>query len=278
MGLDGRRERLFLDLCDRMVYAIFTLLWSHMRPSSHDNLFGLHALESLLQHHPQQILELWADAKRHDHRLQAVLELAAAQGIKIQAAERATLDKLASGGNHQGVVARCKIAAAYQENALPDLIQSLTHPPLLLVLDGVQDPHNLGACLRTAEAAGVDAVIAPKDRAVGLSATVRKVASGAAERVPLVQVTNLVRSLRTLQELGVWVIGTDSEAEQTVFNSKLSGSLALVLGAEGSGLRRLTRETCDALIKIPMRGAIESLNVSAAAAVCLFEAVRQRHY
>jgi 23S rRNA (guanosine2251-2'-O)-methyltransferase len=239
-------------------------------------LFGLHVIESLLQHHPQQIIELWTDPQRRDQRVQEVLTLARAQGLKVQHAERATLDKMAEGGTHQGIVARCKNTHFYTEDHLPELLRHLHEPPLLLVLDSVQDPHNLGACLRTAEAAGVHVVLVPKDRAASLSATVRKVASGAAERVPLIQVTNLARTLRHLQEQGIWVVGTDSEAKHSLFESDLRLPLALVLGAEGSGLRRLTRETCDSLIKIPMRGAIESLNVAAAAAVCLFEAVRQR--
>jgi 23S rRNA (guanosine2251-2'-O)-methyltransferase len=243
---------------------------------STEYVFGCHAVQSLLQHQPQQVLEIWLDKQRHDARLQQIEQLARQTGLKIQKAPRNTLDKFANGGNHQGVVIRSKIPPALQEADLPDFLAKLSAAPFLLVLDNVQDPHNLGACLRSAEAAGVHAIIIPKDRAAGLSATVRKVASGAAERVPVFQVTNLARALRLLQEHGIWLVGTDGTAERSLYAEKLNGALALVLGAEAEGLRRLTRETCDSLIKIPMQGQIESLNVSVAAAVCMFEAMRQR--
>ncbi len=238
--------------------------------------FGLHAVQQLLETAPQQILELYVLRDRDDQRMQQLLDTAQQQNVAYQDVPRKTLDKLADKGRHQGVVARCKSAQLLDENALWDYLDNATQAPLLLVLDGVQDPHNLGACLRTADAAGVQAVIVPKDRAVGLSATVRKVASGAAESVPLLAVTNLARCLRELKERGVWLVGTADEAPETLYQVKLEGPLALVLGAEDTGLRRLTRETCDQLVHIPMRGCVESLNVSVATGICLFEAVRQR--
>jgi 23S rRNA (guanosine2251-2'-O)-methyltransferase len=187
------------------------------------------------------------------------------------------LDTRQPGVNHQGVVATTQAPAALDEKALKTLIEDLQEPPLLLILNGVQDPHNLGACLRSADAAGVHAVIAPKDRSVGLTPTACKVASGAAETVPLVQVTNLARTLRWLQdEAGIWVVGTAGETDTLLYDADLQGPLALVMGAEGKGMRRLTREACDALVCLPMAGSVESLNVSVAAGICLFEAVRQR--
>ena len=189
---------------------------------------------------------------------------------------RQALDRLVQNGNHQGVIAYCKSASTYSEGDLKELLADLKEPAFLLILDGVQDPHNLGACFRSADAAGVHAIIAPKDRSVGLTASVSKVASGAAETVPFVQVTNLARTLEMLKEMGIWIYGAAGEAEQSLFKTDLKGSIALVLGSEGEGLRRLTRDTCDVLVKIPMHGSVSSLNVSAAAAVFLFEAVRQR--
>ena len=177
---------------------------------------------------------------------------------------------------HQGVVARCRAVTVWQEDDLDQLLDGLSVPPLLLVLDGVQDPHNLGACLRSADAAGVHAVIAPRDRAVGLTPVVRKVASGAAETVPFIQVTNLARTLRTLKDKGLWTVGADAEGDGDVFSADLRGPTVLVMGAEGQGMRRLTREHCDLLVRIPMQGTVESLNVSVATGICLFEAVRQR--
>jgi 23S rRNA (guanosine2251-2'-O)-methyltransferase len=186
------------------------------------------------------------------------------------------LDRLAGDERHQGACLQIRSAGVLGEGALDDLLDAATTPPFLLVLDGVQDPHNLGACLRTADAVGVTAVIVPKDRAAGMSATVRKVASGAAETVPLIQVTNLARTLRWLKEREIWIVGTDDQADHSLYASKLTGPLAIVLGAEGTGLRRLTRENCDALVSIPMRGVVESLNVSVATGVLLYEALRQR--
>jgi 23S rRNA (guanosine2251-2'-O)-methyltransferase len=190
--------------------------------------------------------------------------------------EEAQLDKLAAGERHQGVVAELLPRAGDPETQLEEALEAAGDAPLLLVLDGVQDPHNLGACLRSADAAGVAAVLVPRDRAAGLTPVVRKVAAGAAETVPLVAVVNLARTLRELKERGVWLVGTDDSAEKTLYDAELTGPVALVMGSEGEGMRRLTRECCDQLVSIPMAGAVESLNVSVAAGVALFEAVRQR--
>lgn len=209
--------------------------------------------------------------------MDSMLTAAREQGIVVHKAERETLEKLAPDVQHQGCVARCKPLESLDEKALLDLVDNLDGPAFLLILDGVQDPHNLGACLRTAEAAGVHAVVAPRDRASGLTATAIKISSGSAERMPFAQVTNLARLIKDLQQRGVWVVGTSGEAEQSLFDVDLKGPVALVLGAEGKGIRRLTRENCDQVIYIPMQGEAESLNVSVAAGVCLFEACRQRH-
>ena len=243
---------------------------------SEQTIYGFHAVESLLQHEPERLLEIWFLEGRQDKRTESILSLLSQHGIRHHKARREQLDELAGSSNHQGVVANCRAASVRNENFLNVLLDSLNVPPFLLVLDGIQDPHNLGACLRTADAAGVHAVIAPKDNAVSLNATVRKVACGAAETVPFVSVTNLARCLRNLKDRGVWLIGTAGEAEQPVYDQDLKGPLALVMGAEGKGMRRLTRETCDGLIYIPMQGSVESLNVSVATGVCLYEALRQR--
>lgn len=212
---------------------------------------------------------------RQDKRLQQVLKLAQAEQIRIQMQSRASLDKLVE-GNHQGVVAIATPGQSFTEDALYAMVESSTAPALILVLDGVTDPHNLGACIRSAEAAGALAVVAPKDNSASLNSTARKIASGAADVVPYITVTNLSRTLKQLQELGVWVYGAAGEAEQALYECDLKGPVALVMGAEGSGLRRLTRENCDYLAKLPMAGSVSSLNVSVAAGVFLFEAVRQR--
>ncbi len=240
-------------------------------------IFGLHSVRTALRHEGA-VTGLWVEARRQDHRIREVLQLAKESGLQATKVPRNELDALApAGANHQGVVASTCSPVALNEASLKALLSKLDVPPFLLVLDGVQDPHNLGACLRSADAAGVHAVIAPKDRSVGLGPTVCKVASGAAESVPFVQVTNLVRTLRWLQdEAGVWLIGTAGEAEQTLFRTDFTGSLALIMGGEEKGMRRLTREACDAVVKLPMAGQVESLNVSVAAGVALFEAVRQR--
>lgn len=238
---------------------------------------GLHAVRAVLRYDPSQVCVLHVERGRRDGRMQRLLDEARRAGIKVVMAERRSLDALADGAVHQGVVAECRQAAtALGLDALTGLVSSLTHPPLLLVLDQVQDPHNLGACLRTADAVGADGVIAPRDRAVGLTPVVHKVASGAVGHVPFFQVSNLARALRALQDLGVTLIGCCDTAEQGVHDVDFRGPLALVLGAEGSGMRRLTREHCDGLVAIPMLGRVESLNVSVAAGVVLYEALRQR--
>lgn len=243
-------------------------------------IFGLHAVEAALKQDADSVEQLWCDKQRRDKRLHSLLQLAAKRGVKPQQLSRAEIDKLAPGGKHQGVVAQVRLSAAAtvkNETFLEQLLTELDAPPFLLILDGVTDPHNLGACLRSADAAGVHAVIAPKDKACGLTPVVRKVASGAAETVPFVQVTNLARTLKSLQGAGVWVIGTAlEEGAVSLYERDLSGPLALVLGAEGKGIRRLTRENCDDLVYIPMAGSVQSLNVSVATGVCLFEALRQR--
>ncbi len=241
-------------------------------------IYGFHAVNARLRQSAGSVLEIYLAAGRQDGRTRDLVKLAEAQGVRVIATEPARLDGMAGGhgkaARHQGVVAR--ISAAQRHVTLDDVLDTLAEPALLLVLDGVQDPHNLGACLRVADAAGAHAVVAPKDRAVGLTATAVKVACGAADTVPYVTVTNLARALREMQERGVFTVGTDADAEKDVYGTDLRTPVALVLGAEGSGLRRLTRETCDALARIPMRGSVESLNVSVAGGICLFEARRQR--
>lgn len=239
-------------------------------------VFGLHAVRTLLQQHAQRVVKLILQKGRDDSRVTQLAQLARSANVKVEHREVAELDRLASGDRHQGACLQVRPAAVLGEGALDAILDSLTVPPLLLVLDGVQDPHNLGACLRTADAAGVHAVIVPRDRAAGLSPTVRKVASGAAETMPLIQVVNLARTLRWLKERSVWLTGTDDQAPKSVYETDLKGPMALVLGAEGPGLRRLTRESCDSLVSIPMLGTVESLNVSVATGVVLFEALRQR--
>ena len=214
------------------------------------------------------------DATRKDQRMRGFLEKAEAAGAKLVESDDDRLKALCGTHRHQGVVARVKAVA--QSHSLDEVMEQVEGPPLVLVLDGVTDPHNLGACLRVADGAGAHAVVAPKDHAVGLNATVAKVASGAAETVPYLMVTNLARSLNELKERDIWVIGTSDQAEKTLYDLDLTGPVALVLGAEGDGMRQLTAKTCDELVRIPMQGAVESLNVSVAAGVCLYEALRQR--
>ncbi|MBS0500363.1 MAG: 23S rRNA (guanosine(2251)-2'-O)-methyltransferase RlmB [Burkholderiaceae bacterium] len=237
-------------------------------------LFGFHAVGVRLKTAPASIVEVYVDATRRDARMKQFLSRAAEAGVRVIEADAPRLARLAGGVGHQGVVAR--VQAIEGVRTLDELLDDLTEPALLLVLDGVTDPHNLGACLRVADGAGAHAVIAPKDHACGINATVAKVASGAAETVPYFMVTNLARTLGELKERGVWVIGTAGEAEQSLYAADLKAPTALVLGAEGPGLRQLTRKTCDALVRIPMQGAVESLNVSVASGVCLYEARRQR--
>lgn len=241
-------------------------------------IHGIHAVAAALKHRPERVGGLWVERQRRDARMQALLDQAAHLGVLIHHADRAELDRLSDGARHQGIVARLSVRqTARGEDDLPDLLVAASGPALLLVLDGVQDPHNLGACLRSAAAAGVHAVIVPSDRAVGLNATVHKVACGAADLVPFVPVTNLARTLRALREQGVWVVGAAGEAETSVYEIDFTAPTAIVLGAEEKGLRRLTREVCDHLARIPMAGGgVESLNVSVATGVFLFEARRQR--
>ncbi len=238
-------------------------------------VWGLHPVRQALQQSPERVLELWVLGGRADGRMESVLELARVQGIACQPVRRETLDSMACGGVHQGVVARIAVAPALDEDGLENLLDGLQEPPLLLVLDGVQDPQNLGACLRSADAAGAHAVIIPRDRAAALTPAARKAAAGAAESVPLVRVVNLARCLRSLKARGIWVAGAEAEGA-SAFAADLSGPLALVLGAEGAGLRRLTREHCDLLVSLPMRGSVESLNVSVAAGVLMYLALASR--
>ena len=241
-------------------------------------LFGFHAVGVRLKTAPQSIIEVYYEATRRDARMRQFLARAKEAGVRLIEADGLRLAKLAGSHGHQGVAARVEAVAQLQ--SLDDLLDQLEADgvtnPLLLVLDGVTDPHNLGACLRVADGAGAHAVIAPKDHAVGLNATVAKVASGAAETVPYFMVTNLARTLGELKERSIWVVGTSGDAEKNLYQVDLKGPVALVLGAEGPGIRQLTRKTCDELVRIPMQGAVESLNVSVASAVCLYEALRQR--
>lgn len=240
-------------------------------------VFGLHAVRAIIKKHPDRLVELYVSKERQDDAVRDIVNQCHATGVRPQWVPKQALEKRAEGGNHQGVVATVHSPPTLTENDLPQLLEKTTQPGLFLVLDGVTDPHNLGACLRTADAAGVTGVIVPKDKSAQITPTVRKVASGAAESVPLVVVTNLARALRDLQELGVWVYGTAGEATQSVYDLDYRGPVAMVMGAEGKGMRRLTRETCDELVSIPLAGSVSSLNVSVASGVCLFEAVRQRH-
>ena len=240
-----------------------------------DIVFGIHAVEALLNNAPERILVMWLLQGCQDDRLMPIINAARDFGVSAQQASRKTLDDKADSSQHQGVVVRVKAAKQLNESHL-DALLAKTDMPFLLILDGVTDPHNLGACLRNADAAGVQGVIVPKDNSVGLTPVVSKVACGAAETVPLFQVTNLARTMRHLQEKGVWIIGTAGEADCNLYQADLKGPLAIAMGAEGKGLRRLTREGCDTLVSIPMSGSVSSLNVSVATGICLFEAVRPR--
>ncbi|MDT8998843.1 23S rRNA (guanosine(2251)-2'-O)-methyltransferase RlmB [Paucibacter sp. APW11] len=240
-------------------------------------LFGFHAVTVRLKTSAGSISEIHIDATRRDQRMRQFVERAREAGVKLIDSDDERLAKLCGNSRHQGVVAR--VSALVQHHSLDDVlddVDSAGATPLVLVLDGVTDPHNLGACLRVADGAGAHAVVAPKDHAVGLNATVAKVASGAAETVPYLMVTNLARTLNELKEREIWVIGTSDQAEKSIYDLDLKGPIAIVLGAEGEGMRALTAKTCDELVRIPMQGAVESLNVSVAAGVCLYEALRQR--
>ncbi len=239
-------------------------------------VFGIHAVRTVLDKHAHRVVEVWLQSGRNDARIEALIKLAAARDVKVEHRSARELDQRANGEAHQGAIASLQASGTLGEGALDEVLERVGPNPLVLVLDGVQDPHNLGACLRTADAAGAACVIVPRDRAAGLSATVRKVASGAAETVPLIQVVNLSRTLKWLKERGLWLVGTDDEAKTSLFAADLKGPMVVVMGAEGGGMRRLTREHCDLLVSIPMAGVVESLNVSVATGIVLYEALRQR--
>ena len=247
-------------------------------------IYGIHAVDSLLRQNPKSVQRLWVQQGREDKRIVSLLELARNQGVPVAREPRQGLDDMVS-GRHQGVVAQtldvpddpeAGQSNLWREADLLRAVENKDGPVLILVLDGVTDPHNLGACLRSADAAGVDAVVVPKDKSADLTPVSRKVACGAAEVVPFVKVTNISRTLQALQERGVWLYGAADESEKSIYDSDLTASMALVMGAEGSGMRRLTREQCDFLVHLPMAGSVSSLNVSVATGICLFEVVRQR--
>ena len=237
-------------------------------------LYGFHAVGVRLKTAPASVIEVYFDASRRDARMRQFMARAQEAGVRLIESDGARLAKLAGSLGHQGVAAR--VQALEMARSLDDLLDGVQGPPLILVLDGVTDPHNLGTCLRVADGAGAHAVIAPKDHAVGINATVAKVASGAAETVPYFMVTNLARTLGELKERSIWIVGTSDDAPRTLYQADFKGPTALVLGAEGAGMRQLTRKTCDELVSIPMCGAVESLNVSVASGICLYEARRQR--
>jgi 23S rRNA (guanosine2251-2'-O)-methyltransferase len=239
-------------------------------------IVGIHAAQAALNYSPQKITRVWLNTERSDKRLETLLETLSELNVLLEKVDRKKLDKLADGMNHQGVVLEVSLPEELSENELKTAVEHLTEPALFLVLDNVQDPHNLGACLRTADATKVHGIIITKDNAVGITPTVCKVASGAAETVPVYIVTNLARTLRWLKGEGVWIIGTAGEAQQTLYQTDFKISMALVIGAEEKGMRRLTREQCDLLVKLPMLGTVESLNLSVATGVLLYEVLRQR--
>lgn len=243
-----------------------------------DVLFGFHAVETTLKYNAKRINKLLIIADRKDERIARVILSAEQLGVVIERCNRKVLDELTNRAAHQGVAIECSELKIQNEAYLDNLLDQLPEDPLLLVLDGVTDPHNLGACLRSADAAGVQAVIAAKNNAAPLNGVVAKVACGAADVIPYVQVTNLARTLQSLQQRGIWVSGTSGDAQQTLYQANLTGPMAIVMGAEGKGMRRLTQENCDFLLKIPMAGEVSSLNVSVATGVCLFEAQRQRSF
>jgi 23S rRNA (guanosine2251-2'-O)-methyltransferase len=239
------------------------------------HLIGFHAVVARLRHHAESVQTIFVDAARRDRRMRELIDRAETAGVAVQAVDERRLQAMAGHDGHQGVVA--VVDSALPHVTLEDVVEGVSEPLLLLILDGVTDPHNLGACLRSADAFGVHALIVPKDRAVGVNATVAKAASGAVDTVPVVSVTNLARAMRDLKERGVWLVGADADGSENLFAAELSGPMAWVLGAEGTGLRRLTRELCDRVVSIPLHGSVSSLNVSVAAGVCLFETRRQRN-
>ena len=238
-------------------------------------MFGWHAVEAVLKREPERLQQVWIQTGRQDKRVKSITDTLDSLGVRWKVVHRRELDERVS-GVHQGIVAAVSESREWTEDDLLAQLAGSDKPPFLLVLDGVTDPHNLGACMRTADAVGVQAVIVPKDKSASLTPVARKVACGAAETVPFVRVTNLARFLRSLQDQGVWLIGTAGEADATLYQADFKGPVALVMGAEGKGMRRLTREHCDQLINIPMLGHVDSLNVSVATGVCLYEALRQR--
>ena len=239
-------------------------------------LFGLHSVQAALDYSPKKIHKAWVDSGRQDKRLGQAVDDLLALGIEPEKVDRKRLDRLADGSNHQGIVIEVEMPGELSESDLKTAVENLSETALFLVLDNVQDPHNLGACLRTADAAGVHGVIITKDNATGITPTVCKVASGAAETVPVYQVTNLSRTLRWLKGEGLWIMGAAGDTAQTVYKADFTVPMALVVGAEGKGLRRLTKEQCDVLVSVPMLGQVDSLNLSVATGVLLYEAVRQR--
>lgn len=237
-------------------------------------IFGFHAVTSRIRHEASTVEEIYVDSGRSDRRMQELIHAAKSAGVRVIPTDDQRLSNIVGTRRHQGVVAKAGELSLARN--LDELLDAIEGPPLLLVLDGITDPHNLGACLRVADGVGAHAVIAPKDRAVGLNATAAKVASGAAETVPYITVTNLARTLRELKERDIMLVGTSDDVEKTIYDVDFSGGIALIMGSEGEGMRRLTRETCDVLVQIPMFGSVESLNVSVASGVCLYEARRQR--
>ncbi len=237
---------------------------------------GFHAIQTVLDWEPERIIGVWLDKTRNDVRMSTLHQQLNANKINFQLTDKSQLDRLSKSNNHQGVVVELNVASMRNENDLLTALDNNPKPPLLMVLDQIQDPHNFGACLRTADAAGVDGVIIAKDNSVGFTPTVLKTSSGAFEFVPVYQVTNLRRLLKTLQDRGVWIVGASGDGKQSIYTADLKGALAIVMGSEGTGMRRLTRQACDFLVNIPMLGRVESLNVSVATGVILYEALRQR--
>lgn len=238
-------------------------------------VYGIHAVRSVLQKDGKNISEAWVQKQIKNDQVQELAAQLKKQQIAVRFVQRKELDELCK-GNHQGIIVRYQSSPSLSDNDLPGLLENLAEPPFVLILDNIQDPHNLGACLRTANAAGVHVVIAPKNKSVGITATVRKVACGAAELTPFVQVTNLARTMEWLQSQGIWISGADAHTDKTIYEGDYTGATAIVIGSEGSGLRRLSREACDYLVTIPMFGEVESLNASVATAICLYEVRRQR--
>ena len=239
-------------------------------------IFGLHAVQASLDFSAEKINKVWLDGQRKDKRLLELVEQLRKKGLSFEKSDRKRLDKMTDGKNHQGIVAEIQLPDIHSENELKHVVKALTETPFFLVLDQVQDPHNVGACLRTADAAGAHGIIITKDNSAGITPTVCKVACGAAETVPVYQVTNLARTLRWLKEQNIWIIGSSGDTEQSVFSADLTLPLALVMGTEGTGMRRLTEQQCDFLVKIPMVGTVESLNVSVAAGIMMYEIFKQR--